>query len=47
MDYISKGKLSISEILLKFINNELLPGTDIEPKNFGMVLINAYMNYHQ
>ena len=34
MDYISKGKLSISEILLKFINNELLPGTDIEPKKF-------------
>jgi len=34
MDYISKGKLSIAGILLKFVNNELLPGTDIDPKKF-------------
>ena len=34
MDYISQGKLSIAGVLLRFINNELLPGTNIEPKRF-------------
>ena len=34
MNYISQGKLSIAEVLFKFVNDELLPGTDIEPKKF-------------
>ena len=34
MDYISQGKLSIAGVLLRFINNELLPGTNIDPKRF-------------
>ncbi|MBA1337727.1 MAG: malate synthase [Pelagibacterales bacterium] len=34
MDYISRGKLSIAGILLRFVNNDLLPGTGISPKQF-------------
>jgi len=34
MDYISQGKLSIAGVLFKFVNEELLPGTDIESKKF-------------
>ena len=33
MKYISQGNLSISSRLLEFVNNELLPGTNINPKN--------------
>jgi len=34
MDYILKGKLSIAGVLFRFVNNELLPDTDIDPKKF-------------
>jgi len=34
MDYISKGNLSIANILFKFVNEELLPGTDIDSEKF-------------
>ena len=34
MDYIKQGKLSIAGVLFRFINNELLPGTNITPKKF-------------
>ena len=43
--YISRGRLSIASELLTFINNELLPGTGISKKNFGMVSINVFMNF--
>ena len=32
--YIQIENLSISEKLIKFVKNELLPGTDIKSKNF-------------
>ena len=35
MKYISKGNLSISSELLEFVNNELLPDTNIDPKKFS------------
>ncbi len=34
MDYISQGKLSIAGVLYRFVNNELLPSTGIDPKKF-------------
>ncbi len=34
MKYIRQGNLSISVKLLEFINNEILPGTNIDPKKF-------------
>ena len=34
MSYSSQGKLSVSEDLLKFVNDELLPGTNIDKSNF-------------
>ena len=34
MDYILQGKLSIAGVLFRFVNNELLPDTDIDPKKF-------------
>ena len=34
MDYILQGKLSIAGVLFRFVNNELLPGTSINPKKF-------------
>ncbi len=34
MNYISQGKLSIAGVLFKFVNNELLPGTNIDQKIF-------------
>ena len=34
MNYILQGKLSVAEELLKFVNNELLPGTNIDSKKF-------------
>jgi len=34
MNYTSQGKLSIAEELFKFVNNELLPDTGIDPKKF-------------
>tara|TARA_Y100000590_G_scaffold439995_1_gene564799 strand:+ start:9572 stop:11698 length:2127 start_codon:yes stop_codon:yes gene_type:complete len=34
MNYITKGRLSVSEELFKFINSELLPGTNIDPAKF-------------
>ena len=32
--YISIGQLSIASELLDFVNNELLPDTGVEKKNF-------------
>ena len=32
--YISLGQLSISSKLLNFVNDELLPGTDVTKENF-------------
>ena len=34
MDYISQDKLSIAGVLFRFVNDEMLPGTGIEPKVF-------------
>ena len=34
MDYSKKGKLSIATNLFEFINNELIPGTKINPEKF-------------
>ncbi len=34
MKYISRGKLSISDILFKFVNEELLPGTNVDKEKF-------------
>ena len=34
MDYILQNKLSVSGVLFRFVNDELLPGTDIDPKKF-------------
>ena len=42
--YIKIENLSVSEELLNFINNELLPGTKIKKKNFGMNLISVSTN---
>ena len=33
-DYTSVGSLYVSKELLKFVNNEVLKGTKIKPKNF-------------
>ena len=53
MDYILKGKLSIAGVLFRFVNNELLPDTDINPKkwlldttidlNFSSLMSYSYM----
>jgi len=32
--YISQGQLSIASELLDFVNNELLPGTNVTKENF-------------
>jgi len=34
MNYTKKGKLSVATELLEFINNELIPGTKINPEKF-------------
>ena len=34
MNYSKKGKLSVATDLFEFINNELLPGTKINPEKF-------------
>ena len=34
MDYILQNKLSVTGVLFRFVNDELLPGTDIDPKKF-------------
>ena len=34
MDYISQGKLSISDTLFRFVNDELLSGTNIDHRIF-------------
>ncbi len=34
MDYILQGNLSVAGTLFRFINDELLPGTNIDPKTF-------------
>tara|TARA_Y100000590_G_scaffold419610_1_gene521492 strand:- start:295 stop:972 length:678 start_codon:yes stop_codon:yes gene_type:complete len=41
MNYISKGKLSIADVLFKFVNEELLPGTNIDPEKFWKDLDNC------
>ena len=33
-EYTSVGSLYVSKELLKFVNNEVLKGTKIKPKNF-------------
>ena len=35
--YISLGQLSIASELLDFVNNELLPGTNIDKENFWIL----------
>ena len=34
MNYKAQGKLSVAEELLQFVNNELLPGTNVDPIKF-------------
>ena len=34
MKYIKQAKLSIDEELLKFVNNDLLPGTNVDQEKF-------------
>ena len=34
MDYILQNKLSVAGVLFRFVNDELLAGTDIDPKKF-------------
>ena len=34
MNYTKKGKLSIASELSDFVNNELIPGTKINPEKF-------------
>jgi len=41
MDYILQGKLSVAGVLLEFVNNELLPGTGIDPNKFWEGLDNS------
>ena len=41
MNYVKKERLSVAEDLLKFIDNELLPGTDVEPAEFWSGFDNA------
>ena len=39
--YISQGKLSIASKLLDFVNNELLPGTNVTKENFSFIKLNS------
>ena len=34
MNQIKKGNLTISSVLLEFVNQEVIPGTDIDAENF-------------
>ena len=34
MSLINKNRLKVNSMLIDFINNEAIPGTDIEPDNF-------------
>ena len=34
MNYTKKGKLSIATELFEFVNNELIPGTKVNPEKF-------------
>ena len=34
MNYISQGKLSVAKVLFEFVNKELLPDTNVDPKIF-------------
>ena len=43
--YIKVKNLSISEELLNFVNNELLPNTKLTKKIFGTDLIKPFMNW--
>jgi len=38
MDYISQNKLSVAGVLFRFVNDELLPSTNIDPKKFWSCL---------
>ena len=37
MNYTKKGKLSVATELLEFINNELIPGTKINPEKYKLL----------
>ena len=37
MNKIKKGNLTINSVLLEFINQEVIPGTDIMLKIFGKI----------
>ena len=39
-----KGNIKIDSELLDFINNEVIPGTNVDPDYFGQNLIKHYMN---
>ena len=43
--YQTVNNLKISSELLTFVNDELLDGTDISKKNFGLDLIRLYMSW--
>ena len=45
--YQNINDLKVSEVLLNFVNNELLKGTNISPEDFGQALIKQFTNYHQ
>ena len=34
MNLINKNRLKINSILFEFINNEVIPGTNIDPEDF-------------
>ena len=39
MDKIKKENLTISSVLLEFVNKEVIPGTDVDAEDFGKNLI--------
>ena len=36
--FFEKNELKINSLLFEFINNEVIPGTDINIENFGIIL---------
>ena len=47
MKKIEKYGLKVSSTLLKFINNEVIPGTNLKIEEFGMIFQIQFMSYHQ
>ena len=43
-NYIKVNSLSVSEELLNFVNREAIEGTNLNKKNFGMILKKLYIN---